>query len=562
MHLSDEAKSRVRWLAIRIAALPLIFVVVSAASHVVLYGPPADDPECCSIDTAHPELERLREEGFGDPWIEEYAHWLRDVTNGNLGQDFFSGRSIASELRRRIAPTAEIMVLSFVLAVAIASAVSSAGFRRVARQRGTVVLGALLGSVPVFVTAVLAIIYPAMWWSYSAPVGGFVSLLDDPLRNFRIVFPPSVVIALATTPILMRRMTSADPRPIRARTAVLALAWWFPVAIGMTVIVEPIFAIRGLGEWFVRSLLVGDRAVVQTLITTVTCAGVALRLFLPLGESANTPALRPLEAHAHMRDRLVLVALAIIAATLLAAVIGPILSPYDPRALDVNERYLGPSFEHWFGTNQLGQDLLARLLSATRNTLLIVAGPVIVGVIGAVTAGRVAILGTDRVRSWIASGTFVVAGASGFWWLLLIIGVPNRHNERNLFFLLAAGVFVLALSRLNRVLRELGTLTRATVTCFAVRMAAIVAESLASTIVIVATLDFVGLGFGYEGDPSLGFEIRRGLNDGIPYHHMMWFPIGTLALPLFALNVISATMGVHERGHRTGADGSARSRSS
>lgn len=58
-----------------------------------------------------------------------------------------------------------------------------------------------------------------------------------------------------------------------------------------------------------------------------------------------------------------LVGLAIFTAILLAVVIGPWLWPYDPTYADLRSRNAGFSLVHPFGTDQLGRDLLARMMA-------------------------------------------------------------------------------------------------------------------------------------------------------------------------------------------------------
>lgn len=62
----------------------------------------------------------------------------------------------------------------------------------------------------------------------------------------------------------------------------------------------------------------------------------------------------------------------------LAATFAPLITPYDPTAIDVANALLPPSTQHWFGTDQFGQDVFARVLYAGRVDLLI--GMVLVGV--------------------------------------------------------------------------------------------------------------------------------------------------------------------------------------
>ncbi len=54
-----------------------------------------------------------------------------------------------------------------------------------------------------------------------------------------------------------------------------------------------------------------------------------------------------------------------------SAVIGPLLTPYDPIVGEAVNRLKGPSMAHPFGTDQLGRDVLTRALYGLRTTLLV-----------------------------------------------------------------------------------------------------------------------------------------------------------------------------------------------
>jgi peptide/nickel transport system permease protein len=49
-----------------------------------------------------------------------------------------------------------------------------------------------------------------------------------------------------------------------------------------------------------------------------------------------------------------------------AAVLAPLLTPYDPIRQDLNNNLLGPSPAHWLGTDQLGRDVFSRLIYGAR----------------------------------------------------------------------------------------------------------------------------------------------------------------------------------------------------
>src|SRR3990172_2701150 len=68
--------------------------------------------------------------------------------------------------------------------------------------------------------------------------------------------------------------------------------------------------------------------------------------------------------HVLWQEKLTLVGLAIIAAYLLLALIGPALVAYDPIALDMDAMLAAPSAAHPFGTDNVGRDILARTVAA------------------------------------------------------------------------------------------------------------------------------------------------------------------------------------------------------
>jgi peptide/nickel transport system permease protein len=77
--------------------------------------------------------------------------------------------------------------------------------------------------------------------------------------------------------------------------------------------------------------------------------------------------------------------LTVVAALLVLVVFAPLLAPYDPAQQDIQERLQGPSSAHPFGTDELGRDLLSRIIFGTRVAL----GVAFPAVIGALLVGLV-----------------------------------------------------------------------------------------------------------------------------------------------------------------------------
>lgn len=69
-------------------------------------------------------------------------------------------------------------------------------------------------------------------------------------------------------------------------------------------------------------------------------------------------------------------ALAVSALLVLAAVLAPWLAPYDPAAQNLPARLASPSPQHWLGTDELGRDVLARVLYGARVSIAVGTGVV------------------------------------------------------------------------------------------------------------------------------------------------------------------------------------------
>jgi peptide/nickel transport system permease protein len=95
-----------------------------------------------------------------------------------------------------------------------------------------------------------------------------------------------------------------------------------------------------------------------------------------------------------------IVAIAGFAVIVFAAIFGPLVAPYDPLATNVAISLHPPSWDHWFGTDQLGRDVFSRVLVAARLDLMISVSAVGLSfVIGAAIGSAAGYFGgwTDRI---------------------------------------------------------------------------------------------------------------------------------------------------------------------
>jgi peptide/nickel transport system permease protein len=81
----------------------------------------------------------------------------------------------------------------------------------------------------------------------------------------------------------------------------------------------------------------------------------------------------------------------LLAAFVMCAVFAPWLAPQDPSQLDLSGRLLAPGHSHWFGTDELGRDILSRTIYGARISLVVAVSVVVlsfgIGLIAGAAAG-------------------------------------------------------------------------------------------------------------------------------------------------------------------------------
>lgn len=72
-----------------------------------------------------------------------------------------------------------------------------------------------------------------------------------------------------------------------------------------------------------------------------------------------------------MANKLALAGLIVVLLVILIAIIGPMITPYDFLSQDLNLRNKPPSAAHWFGTDDLGRDVLSRVIYGARTAVIV-----------------------------------------------------------------------------------------------------------------------------------------------------------------------------------------------
>lgn len=122
---------------------------------------------------------------------------------------------------------------------------------------------------------------------------------------------------------------------------------------------------------------------------------------------------------------------------LLMAVLGPAAAPYDPTKIHYGKTFQPPSREFWFGTDQFGRDVLSRVITGARLTVLFALGATLlslvialpIGLLGGYVGGRVDQLlmrGMDVIMSFpslLLGMLILLALGSNLLTLIVAIGI-------------------------------------------------------------------------------------------------------------------------------------------
>lgn len=245
------------------------------------------------------------------------------------------------------------------------------------------------------------------------------------------------------------------------------------------------------------------------------------------------------------RNRMAVVGLGIFVALILAAMIGPHISKWAYDDPDFLNLATAPSAEHWFGTNDVGNDLFAQSMHGLGRSLMI-AVSVSVGVsvlsafIGAAAAlwgGAVEKVILTTIHFLLAIPSFLmiallVADSGGDWKLLIVVLIlfgwvyPSRViwslalSVRENDYVRAARY--MGVSRIRTIFRHiLPNIGSLLIIQFAL--------GVVSTVMSETGLSFLGLGVQLP-DVSLGTLLSVGASTLESSSWQFWFPAGILTL--------------------------------
>jgi peptide/nickel transport system permease protein len=298
-----------------------VLFVVTFCSFLLLELLPGD-PAVLRLgqNATDQRVAELREElGLDDPMPVRYVRWLGDAVTGDFGESAVTGESVGVALRQRVGVTAELLVVSQVVAVSLATALAVGAARRPGGLFDRLSTGAAFGflAVPDFILAVLFVLIFAVSLGWF-PATGLPSFTESPLEHLRSLVLPCLCLAMGSLATYLRILRAELVATLQEDFILNARAkglpdWWvllrhalrpssvslLTVAglvtgtlIGGALIIEVVFVLPGMGSLAVQAIQARDYPMVQGFVLVVGVAYVLLNLFVDALYAAIDPRIR------------------------------------------------------------------------------------------------------------------------------------------------------------------------------------------------------------------------------------------------------------------------------
>ena len=414
------------YLARRLLAMVLVWAGVVTLTFIIATIVPRDPVALRLGNRATPEAIAFwrHELGFDQPILAQFAHWVMSVLHGDLGVSVWTGRPIIDDLLDHLPATIELGVAAAILAAVVGIPLGAIA----AASKGSFI-DRLSGPLSTFFVAIppfwLGTVLQVLLYRQLGllPFGGRIELTLGPPASITGLFLVDSVLAADGTRLLsslghlvLPALTlsllpmSAIFRQMRASTAETLSADYIRTArskgisggvvlrrhvlrnsllpvttvLGLVTtgllsgafVIESVFDWHGIGWYAVKSILNADYFATVSVTLVVAVIVTVANLATDLAYGVIDPRIRilvsasafGLTGHMGRVRRISLrswLVLGLILALLLIAVVPSAFTPDDPLGVHMADRLQSPSSTNWFGTDELGRDVLSRTLAGT-----------------------------------------------------------------------------------------------------------------------------------------------------------------------------------------------------
>jgi peptide/nickel transport system permease protein len=309
------------FVARRLLYLLPVLIAVSLLTFLIASLLPGDLAYVILGDQATPEkVEALRHDmGLDQPILVRYLGWLGHLVQGDLGRSFRTGQTVLQAVAERAPVSFELMLFAEVIGLAIGVPLAIVCAARSGGPFDRFMTGTAFGmlSVPTFLSAILLIYLFAVQLRW-LPATGYLPFTEDPLANLRFMVLPSLTLALAEWPGIMRVLRSDMIAALQEDYIALAKAKGLKPSrilfvhalkpssltlvtitginigrlIGGALIVETIFALPGIGRLLVSAIATRDLIILQGVVLLVAAGFVIMNFIVDLLYAVLDPRIR------------------------------------------------------------------------------------------------------------------------------------------------------------------------------------------------------------------------------------------------------------------------------
>lgn len=261
------------------------------------------------------------------------------------------------------------------------------------------------------------------------------------------------------------------------------------------------------------------------------------------------------------------IAVVILAIVALLSALAPLITPYDPEYVDTAHMLSAPSSEHWLGTDYAGRDVLSRLLSGGRYSLIIGLSATAIALFFGAIIGSIAAVVRKSISEVIMRIMDIIMAVPGIAMaavmVLVFSGIFEKGNKAGLVAVIVVAISFVYTPQLTRIVRAnvmaaygedyvravivsgarapwilIKHVVRNTAAPVLVFATVLVADA----IILEASLTFIGTGLKSEMVPTWGNVLSDASFNGSIMYGAWWtalFPGLLIMMTVLCLNILS-----------------------
>ena len=310
-----------RYVAQRLLLIVPTLFFVSVMVFLIMRLVPGDVVSLMFQDLGYAEsLAEMRSRlGLDLPLHRQYARWIADIVQGNLGESLWTQRTVVSVLAERVPITLELALLSigFSMIYGGITGVISAVYQDRPMDLSLRSIAMAFLSLPTFWLGTLAIVLPSLWLGWSPSIR-LVPFSEDPLGNLIQFALPAVILGTHLGAPVMRMsramlleafrqdyVRTAWAKGLEARRVIYKHALRNAViptvnilgvqvsqAIAGSVVLETLFGLPGMGSLLIEAVAHRDFPMFQSLVLCLGLFVMAVNLLVDLACVLIDPRLR------------------------------------------------------------------------------------------------------------------------------------------------------------------------------------------------------------------------------------------------------------------------------